>query len=219
LTVDIGSGTGLSTAIWKDFSEKVIGIEPTIDMLKEARVQFPDIEFNTGTGYETGLPDESADIVTCSQAFHWMDPFETIDEVARILAPNGVFAVYDCDWPVHWDWEAERAYERLFTEVDSIVDRHPELNTNDVFYPKSEHLNNFRKSGKFRYSTEILFDSIEPCDSQRFLDIALTQGQIQKLIKNNILELDQYLNDFEEKCRKTISSEMNVCYRMVIGIK
>src|SRR5260370_33100938 len=36
LVVDVGSGTGLSTGIWGERAERVIGIEPNADMRKEA---------------------------------------------------------------------------------------------------------------------------------------------------------------------------------------
>ena len=36
LVVDLGSGTGLSTAIWGERAERVIGIEPNTDMRQEA---------------------------------------------------------------------------------------------------------------------------------------------------------------------------------------
>ena len=39
LVVDLGSGTGLSTAIWGERAERVIGIEPNADMRKEAITQ------------------------------------------------------------------------------------------------------------------------------------------------------------------------------------
>ena len=37
LTVDLGAGTGLSTAIWRDHSARVVGIEPTPDMIRQCR--------------------------------------------------------------------------------------------------------------------------------------------------------------------------------------
>jgi predicted O-methyltransferase YrrM len=36
LVVDLGSGTGLSTAIWGERAQQVIGIEPNADMRQEA---------------------------------------------------------------------------------------------------------------------------------------------------------------------------------------
>ena len=77
VVVDLGCGTGLSTRTWSSVSNKVIGIEP------------------------------SADIITCSQSFHWMNPEKTLKEVSRILKKGGVFATYDYDWPPVCNWEAE----------------------------------------------------------------------------------------------------------------
>lgn len=37
LVVDLGCGTGLSTTIWSEISNKVMGIEPSGDMIKIAR--------------------------------------------------------------------------------------------------------------------------------------------------------------------------------------
>ena len=36
LVVDIGSGTGLSTRLWSEVTEQVIGIEPNADMRQQA---------------------------------------------------------------------------------------------------------------------------------------------------------------------------------------
>jgi protein-L-isoaspartate O-methyltransferase len=42
LVVDVGSGTGLSTAIWGERAQLVIGIEPNADMRKECELPSPD---------------------------------------------------------------------------------------------------------------------------------------------------------------------------------
>src|SRR5258708_16982206 len=105
LVVDLGSGTGLSTAIWGERAERVIGIEPNADMRKEAVHKVEDhpyaapIEYREGVAHQTGLPDGCADIVTAAQSFHWMEPTATLAEIARILRPGGLFAAYDYDWP------------------------------------------------------------------------------------------------------------------------
>jgi ubiquinone/menaquinone biosynthesis C-methylase UbiE len=76
LVVDVGSGTGLSTAIWSERAERVIGIEPDADMRKEAAHKVEDhpyaahIEYREGVAHQTGLPDGRADIVTAAQSFH-----------------------------------------------------------------------------------------------------------------------------------------------------
>ena len=78
LVVDVGSGTGLSTAIWGERAERVIGIEPNSDMRQEALHNVEDhpyaarVEYRAGVAQQTGLPDGCADIVTAAQSFHWM---------------------------------------------------------------------------------------------------------------------------------------------------
>ena len=98
LVVDLGSGTGLSTRYWADKAEQVIGIEPSEDMRRqaEARTAVPNISYLHGFSYATGLGNTCAQIVTCSQALHWMEPQPTNEEVRRILHPGGVFAAFDC---------------------------------------------------------------------------------------------------------------------------
>lgn len=100
VTVDIGSGTGLSTRWAATWSASVIGVEPSDDMRERAAaLSGATIRYVAGWSNDTGLADSSADVVLAVQALHWMDPVSTFTEVARILRPGGVFAAIDCDWP------------------------------------------------------------------------------------------------------------------------
>src|SRR5262245_35174137 len=75
LVVDLGSGTGLSTYVWSERADSIIGVEPNADMRRQAeskRGSENNVTFVEGVAHETGLPDDCADIVTASQALHWM---------------------------------------------------------------------------------------------------------------------------------------------------
>jgi ubiquinone/menaquinone biosynthesis C-methylase UbiE len=218
-TVDLGSGTGLSTAIWRDHSARVVGIEPTPDMIRQARMDHPDLEFIEASCYQTTLSSESAEVVTCSQSFHWMEPNSAIAEVDRVLRENGVFAVYDCVWPVSWDWEAELAYTELFQKVAGILKSRPNPNESAARFPKSEHRRNVEESRKFRYVTEVMFDHIEDCDSERFIGIALSQGQLQRLLKSRISEIEGAIEEFRKICLRSSQRQMRVCYKMILAVK
>lgn len=116
-TVDLGSGTGLSTRWAATWSSSVIGVEPSDDMRDHAgSLSGDDIRYVAGWSNDTRLADASADVVLAVQALHWMDPVSTFAEVARILRPGGVFAAIDCDWPpsvgsarAEQSWHAARA--------------------------------------------------------------------------------------------------------------
>src|SRR6478672_3593224 len=90
LVVDLGSGTALSTTIWAGRAAAVVGVEPSADMRRqaEARTAVANVRYQEGYANATGLPDACADIVTCSQSLHWMEPDSTFAEIARILRPG-----------------------------------------------------------------------------------------------------------------------------------
>lgn len=84
LVVDLGTGTGLSARAWTEAAEQVIGVEPNPAMLAEAEraTTEPNVSFRLAFAHATGLDNGTADIVTCSQSLHWMEPEPTFMEVA-----------------------------------------------------------------------------------------------------------------------------------------
>ncbi|MEQ1603528.1 MAG: class I SAM-dependent methyltransferase [Pyrinomonadaceae bacterium] len=92
LIADIGCGTGISSQLFLENCNTVIGVEPNAAM-RDAAVEFlaafPDFTIVDGTSDATTLADESVDLVVAAQAFHWFDPMTTRQEFKRILKPNG----------------------------------------------------------------------------------------------------------------------------------
>src|SRR6266704_2769909 len=155
LVVDVGSGTGLSTAIWGERAERVIGIEPNADMRKEAVHKVEDhpyatqIEYHEGVAHQTGLPDGCADIVTAAQSFHRMEPTATLAEIARILRPGGLFAAYDYDSPPAIHWELDRLAQEGSLRLVGLI-RERGLAPSLKIWSKDRHLDHMRESGHFR---------------------------------------------------------------------
>ena len=225
LVVDLGCGTGLSTRIWSEVSNQVIGIEPSTDMIKMAReksVGLDNVLFNSAFSDNTELDNSCADIITCSQSFHWMNPENTLNEVSRILKKGGIFAVYDNDWPPACNWEAELEYNKLFDMVKEFELSHPDIKESFIRWNKDNHLSNIKNSGYFRYVREIVFSNSEICNAQRFISIALSQGGLQAIINANIDEINPLLISFKERIIDIFGSSdfnMDFCYRMRIGVK
>src|SRR5436190_381607 len=73
---DIGSGTGIFSELLLKTGVTVYGVEPNADMRAAAEkslATYPGFHSVDGSGEQTGLPDASIDLVTCAQAFHWLD--------------------------------------------------------------------------------------------------------------------------------------------------
>jgi ubiquinone/menaquinone biosynthesis C-methylase UbiE len=174
LVVDLGCGTGLSTRAWSDVAERTIGIEPNPAMLAVAE-QAPNIEYREAFAHETGLPDACADIVTCSQALHWMEPEPVLTEVARVLRPRGVFAAYDYDWPPLVDPELDEMFE-AYQERRKEARRRRAIQRGGDKWPKREHLDRMRASGRFSYCREVVLHSHEEGDAARVSGFARSLG-------------------------------------------
>ncbi|MDE6764012.1 MAG: class I SAM-dependent methyltransferase [Oscillospiraceae bacterium] len=223
LVVDMGCGTGLSSDIWQEVSDKIIGIEPNDEMRSIAeKKSSTKMNFIKAFSDNTGLDDCCADAVVCSQSFHWMEPTSTLKEVNRILKDGGVFATIDCDWPPVVKWEAEKAYMQLYSKVLEIESQIPDIKDSFIRYSKNKHLENIIKSGYFTYAREILFCSMEECTTERFFNIILSQGSTQailkkypELIKN---ELDIFYDNIDS-CFDKEPFDIEFCYRMRIGVK
>lgn len=220
--VDLGCGTGLSTMVWLDRCNNIIGIDPNEEMLSIAKRKSDDVSFIKAYSDDTILPNYSTDIVICSQSFHWMNPTDTLKEVNRILKSNGVFATVDCDWPPVCNLEAELAYSQLLNKVRFI-----ELENNDIFktfqrWNKDKHLKNIKQSGYFRYCREIVFVNKAKCNADRFIGIALSQGGLQMILKTQPDLIENDIELFEKKIKSIYGDsefDISFCYRMRIGVK
>ena len=227
LVVDLGSGTGLSTVIWAERAQQVIGIEPNADMRFLAAQQaatFPRAErvrYQEGLSTQTGLPSDCADIVTCSQSLHWMEPEPTFAEVVRILKPGGLFAAYDYDWPPTVHWEVEQVYQEVIARFRKVrteraVDRGVKS------WSKDKHLARMQDSGCFRYVKEFLMHHSEAGNAERFIGLTLSNGIARYLRHGYLTEQEVGLDHLKHVAQNLIGPEpipWHFSYRVRIGIK
>jgi ubiquinone/menaquinone biosynthesis C-methylase UbiE len=221
--VDMGCGTGLSTLVWANHCAEVVGVEPSADMLSIARAKAaPGVSFIQAFSHDTGIEPASADAVVCSQSFHWMEPASTLAEVSRILAPGGVFASVDCDWPPVCGTEPELAFNRLMDEASRIEDTEPSLLSASTKWDKSGHLHNIRQSGHFRDARELVFSHTESCTAERLVGLALSQGGLQSVLKACPERIQPEIDRFREAVRQAygdMAFPIDFGYRMRIGVK
>jgi len=226
--VDIGSGTGLSTTIWAEVADTVIGIEPNADMRRQAgrRTQsqpsLHNVSFRDSISSRTNLPPESADIVTCSQSLHWMEPASTFAEIARILRPGGVFAAYDYDWPPTMNWEVENAYNECMKQFERVqVERNLELFPMTQ-WAKTQHLERMQASEHFRYVKEILLHNVEMGNAQRLIGLTLSNVIAPYLQKGLLSEQEIGLDRFIQVAQEHIGATpipWYFSYHVRIGVK
>jgi SAM-dependent methyltransferase len=115
---DVGSGTGISSDLFLRLGCTVYGIEPNGAMRAAAEARFAGngrFHSRGATAEATSLPEDSVDLVTAGQAFHWFNAEGARAEFSRILRPGGFVVLF---------WNSRRidttpflkAYETLLVE-------------------------------------------------------------------------------------------------------
>jgi SAM-dependent methyltransferase len=93
---DIGSGTGILTEILLQNGNAVLGVEPNPEMREAAErllKKYPNFKSINGAAEKTTLADNSVDLITAGQAFHWFDQAKARREFKRVLRPDGWVAL------------------------------------------------------------------------------------------------------------------------------
>jgi ubiquinone/menaquinone biosynthesis C-methylase UbiE len=223
LVVDLGSGTGLSTYIWAEHAEQVIGIEPNEVMRRQAERHegFSNVRFQAGFGHETHLPSDSADIVTCAQALYWMEPEATLAEIARILRPGGLFC--DCHylWPPALPWKVEQAMGRLRQQIDKPEEAPPGSREAKGF-THEEQLAQIRQSDWFRYVRELFLSSEERGNVARLVGLACSTSTASRFLTLRSEEAQRALVEFRQIAEQTLGAEIQTwcfSYRIKVAVK
>jgi len=210
LVVDLGSGTGLSTRYWADKADRVIGVEPTPDMRRQAEVATTatNVTYREGFSHHTGLETGCAQVVTCVQALHWMEPSGTFTEAARILAHGGVFATCDYDWPpATGSWEADAAFEecirrgRTLEKERGIADR-------VRHWAKAEHFTRMQASSSFRYVRDLAVHHADQGNAERLVALLLSQGYIVSLQKIGVSDDELAIPELRDVAQRTLGDSM-----------
>ncbi|MFE9426656.1 class I SAM-dependent methyltransferase [Kitasatospora sp. NPDC006697] len=110
--LDVGAGTGIATRLLAERGARVIAVEPSGGMAAQLHAVSPWIPVVRGVGDELPCHDDSADLVTYAQAFHWTDAAKSVPEAIRVLRPGGALVLFWNlkDRSVDWLAEQERRH-------------------------------------------------------------------------------------------------------------
>jgi ubiquinone/menaquinone biosynthesis C-methylase UbiE len=114
--LDLGAGTGrLTRPLVKRFA-RVVAVEPDPDMRARLATAATGAEVAGGSAEAIPLGDGSVDAVFVGTAFHWFDAGPALQEIARVLVPNGGLGLIASRWV--------RSSSIWGREIDQLLRRH-----------------------------------------------------------------------------------------------
>jgi ubiquinone/menaquinone biosynthesis C-methylase UbiE len=125
--LDVGCGTGrlLRKARQRWPGVQLFGIDPSIGMLEVARHLTPGATFYESSAENLPLTDSSVNVILSTISFHhWIDQAAGVQEIARVLRPNGLFCLADAITPFwlsiffhHFDRNNSTEWETIFAQA------------------------------------------------------------------------------------------------------
>jgi len=107
--VDCATGNGQAAVALAAHFERVLAVDGSASQLSRARLH-PGVQYAAGLAERLPLRDGSVDLVAAAQAAHWFDFDRFHAECRRVLAPDGVVAL--------WTYEKFR----VNAAIDAVID-------------------------------------------------------------------------------------------------
>src|SRR5437763_7297812 len=91
---DVGAGTGIATRALMSRGARVVAVDHGARMLATLRGRLPDSQVVLADANALPFADQSFDLVTFAQSWHWVDFPRAAAEVTRVLRPDGALALW-----------------------------------------------------------------------------------------------------------------------------
>ena len=96
VVADVGSGTGVLSALFLESGYRVFGVEPNREMRQAAEGLLgrnPLFESVDGAAEDTTLADQSVDLIVVANSLHWVEQDAARAEFSRVVRPGGRVAI------------------------------------------------------------------------------------------------------------------------------
>lgn len=207
--VDVAAGTGLLTEVFLAAGFQVTAVEPNAEMraaCSELEQSSTKLRCIAGTAEDTGLPRQSADLITVAQAMHWFDLERARAEFKRILKPDGWCAVIYNHRQMGGD-AFHDAYEELLRKfgVDyaSVQQQHVDKARLAGFFAPAE-----MKRATFANSQTLTREGFEG----RIFSSSYIPRPGQERFDAMQAEIGRIFEEHQTKSQVTMGYECEVCY-------
>jgi ubiquinone/menaquinone biosynthesis C-methylase UbiE len=101
---EVGAGTGNFLSLFAESGRRLIAVDLTIGMLREAAERHGGMSLVGGDGARLPFASRSIDLVACAQVLHHVpEPLPFVAEMRRVCSPHGNVLIVDQAAPEHFE--------------------------------------------------------------------------------------------------------------------
>jgi len=112
---DCATGSGQVAVALTTYFSRVIASDASESQVAAA-IPHPHVRYRVAAAEQSGLADNSVDLLTVGQAFHWFDEAVFLSEAQRVLKPSGVLAIW-CYELCHVANECDAIIDTLYRDI------------------------------------------------------------------------------------------------------
>ena len=172
---DCATGNGQAAVVLADYFKKVIATDISAAQIEKAKRK-ENIEYSVCAAESTPFADNTFDLVTVAQAYHWIKWDEFKKEVTRVCKPNAVIAV--------WTYYSRTTDDE---RIDKAVNDFYENVTRPYWDYERKHVDEKYSTVEFDY--ELLpvkeFETILYWKREDLIGYVSSWSAVQKYIKTN----------------------------------
>jgi trans-aconitate methyltransferase len=156
--LDLGCGTGHLTAQIAARGAEALGIDSSVEMIEEARKNYPALEFSAGDARNFSL-DRPVDAVFSNAALHWIRPADRVACcIFKALKPGGRFVV---------EFGGKGNIQRVvdaFNGSLNALNVKLEKDPNPWYFPSIGEYSSLLEQQGFDVTDAVLFDRLTPLE-------------------------------------------------------
>ncbi|TPX31265.1 hypothetical protein SmJEL517_g05379 [Synchytrium microbalum] len=196
---EIAAGTGKWTRLLPKDLKRVVALEPSAEMRAQFKIILNDVDILDGTATSIPFADNSFDLITVAQAFHWFSNIESLREMHRVLKPAGSVALI-------WNMEDQRTpwVRRLRKAYEPYDGATPQYRMN-LWRPVLEST---EFKALFTQKKEVQFTHEVLCSRDIVWNRVLSKSYISVLPENEQAKLKATVEDMAQVGLSTYSKEI-----------
>lgn len=194
---DFGCGTGRLTAQIAKHGSRVVGLDPSPDMIEVARQKHPTLNFFQADIF-TYTPTDQFDAVFSSDVLHWIpDPRPTLRELYRMLLPEGRM-VAECG--------ARGNVERIRSEIHAVLEEtgYDPVELDPWYFPPREEYVEHLEACGFQVETARTFEKTAVLNGQEGLRLWLAMFGDELFAPLTELERETVVRKLEDRLQSEL---------------